>query len=48
MKLTIYYNGQFWVGVIEVVKNGKLKASQHLFGKETKDSEYSILLIDNS
>ncbi|MEC1647456.1 YjdF family protein [Bacillus halotolerans] len=39
MKLTIYYNGQFWVGVIEVVKNGKLKASQHLFGKEPKDSE---------
>lgn len=39
MKLTIYYNGQFWVGVIEVVKNGKLMASQHLFGKEPKDSE---------
>ncbi len=26
MKLTVYYDGQFWVGVIEVVNDGKLRA----------------------
>ncbi|MEC1943440.1 YjdF family protein, partial [Bacillus velezensis] len=39
MKLTVYYDGQFWVGVIEVVNDGKLRAVRHLFGKEPKDSE---------
>lgn len=39
MKLTIYYDGQFWVGVVEVVDNGKLRAFRHLFGKEPRDSE---------
>ncbi|MCY8933310.1 YjdF family protein [Bacillus atrophaeus] len=39
MKLTVYYDGQFWVGVIEVVNDGKLRAIRHLFGREPKDSE---------
>lgn len=39
MKLTIYYDGQFWIGVVEVVDNGKLRAFRHLFGKEPRDSE---------
>ena len=39
MKLTVYYDGQFWVGVIEVVNDGKLRAIRHLFGQEPKDSE---------
>lgn len=39
MKLTVYYDGQFWIGVIEVVIGGKLRAVRHLFGKEPKDSE---------
>ncbi|WP_080121203.1 YjdF family protein [Bacillus subtilis] len=39
MKLTIYYDGQFWVGVVEVVDNGKLRAFRHLFGTEPRDSE---------
>jgi len=39
MKLTVYYDGQFWIGVIEVVIEGKLRAVRHLFGKEPKDSE---------
>ncbi|MGZ0879268.1 DUF2992 family protein [Priestia megaterium] len=24
--LTIYHDGQFWIGIIEVVENGKLRA----------------------
>lgn len=36
MKLTVYYDGQFWVGVIEVVNDGKLRAIRHLFGQGTR------------
>ncbi|MCL6425863.1 YjdF family protein [Bacillus subtilis] len=39
MKLTVYYDGQFWVGVVETVNNGKLRAFRHLFGTEPRDSE---------
>lgn len=33
MKLTVYYDGQFWVGVVEVVNNGKLRAFRHLLAQ---------------
>ncbi|MED5048968.1 YjdF family protein [Bacillus siamensis] len=46
MKLTVYYDGQFWVGVIEVVNDGKLRAIRHLFGREPKDSEI-MHFVDN-
>ncbi|MBW5470813.1 DUF2992 family protein [Brevibacillus formosus] len=39
MKLTVYYDGQFWVGVVEENDNGRLKAGRHLFGSEPKDNE---------
>lgn len=39
MSLTIYYDGQFWVGVIEVSEDGKLKAYRYVFGTEPKDIE---------
>ncbi|MFN2745174.1 MULTISPECIES: YjdF family protein [Bacillus] len=39
MKLTIYHDGQFYVGIIEVVREGKLRAFRHMFGQEPKDKE---------
>ncbi|MCZ0067247.1 YjdF family protein [Bacillus sonorensis] len=39
MKLTIYYDGQFWIGIIEIVQEGNVKAFRHLFGREPKDVE---------
>ncbi|PSR33806.1 MAG: DUF2992 domain-containing protein [Sulfobacillus benefaciens] len=39
MKLTVYHDGQFWVGIVEVVEDGKLCAGRHVFGVEPKDSE---------
>lgn len=39
MKLTVYHDGQFWVGVVELLENGTLKAARHLFGAEPKDTE---------
>ena len=39
MKLTIYFDDQFWVGVIEEVNDSQLKAVRHIFGPEPHDSE---------
>ncbi|MBS4175599.1 YjdF family protein [Bacillus sp. FJAT-49736] len=37
MKLTIYYDGQFWVGVIEIQEKRRLKVYRYVFGSEPKD-----------
>lgn len=39
MKLTVFFDGQFWVGVVEEVQAGRLKAVKHVFGPEPKDPE---------
>ncbi|MDF2058529.1 YjdF family protein [Priestia megaterium] len=39
MSLTIYHDGQFWVGIIEVVEDGKLRAFRYVFGAKPKDTE---------
>ncbi|KPC72464.1 hypothetical protein ADL26_13945 [Thermoactinomyces vulgaris] len=39
MKLTVYHDGQFWVGVIEETVDSKLRAGQVIFGSEPKDTE---------
>lgn len=45
MKLTVFYDGQFWVGVFEEVAAAKLKACRYVFGAEPKEEE--ILEIVN-
>lgn len=37
MKLTIYHDGQFWVGVIEQVTDQGLMAARYIFGEEPQD-----------
>ncbi|WP_442603941.1 YjdF family protein [Paenibacillus sp. KN14-4R] len=39
MKLTVFYNGQYWVGVVEHQIGSKLKVCQFIFGAEPKDGE---------
>jgi hypothetical protein len=40
MKLTVFYNGQFWMGVAEAEEDGRLKAAHHIFGSsEPSDTE---------
>ncbi|HHY73053.1 MAG TPA: YjdF family protein [Bacillus bacterium] len=39
MKLTIFYDGQFYVGIIEIVSVNTLKAYRYMFGREPKDQE---------
>lgn len=38
-KLTLYFDGQFWVGVFERTLNDKLSVSKVIFGAEPKDTE---------
>lgn len=39
MKLTIYFDGQFWIGIVEMMENNKLKVCKYTFRSEPKDSE---------
>ncbi|WP_127490287.1 YjdF family protein [Paenibacillus ehimensis] len=39
MKLTVYFEGEFWVGVTEHEADGKVKASRYVFGSEPYDAE---------
>ncbi|RAV21611.1 YjdF family protein [Paenibacillus contaminans] len=39
MKLTIYFAGEYWVGVVEDQADGKLRACRHIFGAEPHDAE---------
>ena len=37
-KLTVYFDGQFWVGVFERTLNAKFSVSKVVFGAEPKDT----------
>ncbi|MTI79273.1 MAG: DUF2992 family protein [Firmicutes bacterium] len=39
MKLTIYHDGQFWVGVAEENEGDKVKVVKHTFGAEPQNEE---------
>lgn len=39
MKLTVFFDGQFWVGVVEAQTDDGLKVARHLFGAEPTDTE---------
>ncbi len=39
MKLTVYYDGQFWVGVFEETDQTKLRACRYVFGPEPRDND---------
>ena len=38
-RLTVFFEGPFWVGVFERVSNGKLSVCKIVFGAEPKDHE---------
>ena len=45
MIMTIYFDGQFWIAVIEIYEKKRLKVYRHVFGKEPTDIE--VLLFVN-
>lgn len=44
MKLTIYFDGQFYTGLIETEISGRYHAYRHLFGKEPNSEEVSYFV----
>ena len=45
IKLTVYFEEPFWIGIFEKIENGKLSASKVTFGAEPKDYEmYAFVL----
>ena len=44
-KLTVYFDDPFWVGVFEIIEDGKLSAAKVTFGAEPKDYDvYEFIL----
>ncbi|MBO0452712.1 YjdF family protein [Candidatus Enterococcus murrayae] len=39
MKLTIYFDGSFWCGLVEAETDGHYQVIRHVFGAEPKDGD---------
>ncbi len=39
MKFTVFFDGQFWIGLIEIEKGNSYSASRYIFGAEPNDGE---------
>lgn len=44
--LTLYHDGQFWVGIVEHVEDGKLGATRIVFGAELSDEEILEFVVN--
>lgn len=44
--LTLYHDGQFWVGIVEHVEDGKIGVSRIVFGAEPSDAEILRFVVD--
>lgn len=45
--LTLYHDGQFWIGIVEHVENGKLGVARIVFGAEPSDEEILEFVVNN-
>lgn len=45
--LTVFYEGQFYVGLIERTENGKMTAARIVFGAEPKDFEVCDYVLEH-
>ena len=44
--LTLYHDGQFWVGIVEHSEDGKLGVARIVFGAEPSDAEILRFVVD--
>lgn len=44
--LTLYHDGQFWVGIVEHIEYGRLGAARIVFGAEPSDAEVLQFVIE--
>ena len=43
--LTVFFDGQFWVGIFERIDNGKLTVARVVFGAEPKDQQVHEMVL---
>ena len=46
-KLTVFFEGPFWVGVFERIEQGRLSVCKVTFGVEPKDYEVHTFYLEN-
>jgi Protein of unknown function (DUF2992) len=46
MKLTVFFNGQFWEGVVEVCDGKNLQVGRHMFGAEPQAAEVLAFILN--
>ncbi len=44
--LTLYHDGQFWVGIVEHVEDGRFEAARIVFGAEPSDEEILRFVVN--
>ena len=47
IKLTVYFEDSYWIGIVELEEKQKVKVSRIIFGKEPKDYEVYEYLKEN-
>lgn len=47
LKLTVYFDDPFWVGVFELIVDNQLTVSKIIFGKEPKDQEVLDFILNS-
>lgn len=47
LKLTVYFDDPFWVGVFELIVDDHLTVSKIIFGKEPKDQEVLDFILNS-
>ncbi|SEW18407.1 YjdF family protein [[Clostridium] fimetarium] len=47
VKLQVFFEGQFWIGVFERLYDGKLSVCRVIFGPEPKDYEILEFILEN-
>ena len=47
VKLQVFFEGQFWVGIFECLYDGKLSVCKVTFGPEPKDHEVQEFILKN-
>ncbi|MFW3591346.1 DUF2992 family protein [Staphylococcus caprae] len=47
MKLSVFHDGQFFIGLVEFSMNNSVKFSKHIFGQEPSDEEVIEFIIND-
>ena len=47
MYLTVYFDGQFWIGLVECADADQLRVARHIFGAEPSDIEVLNFVLND-